>query len=263
MSRVYKQNQIILGQEKIVKIETSSIIKLNQNISLDINEEQISDNQSDEDIEVILCQAKDEASKILENAQLEAEKILSIANEEKEVIISEAYTKSNEILETARNQGYDEGLEKGRELGFNEVDSIIQEAKEIKENVLLEKKSMAKSLESEVIELIKSCVRKIIDHEIEKDHQLLLNLVKNGLEKCVYTDKLIIRVSANDYEIVDSFKNKIYLMTEGIDSIEIKKDPALKDGSIIIETTSGTVEASLQTQIAQIEQTFSDILKGE
>ena len=92
---------------------------------------------------------------------------------------------------------------------------------------------------------------------------MLLNLVESGIERCTYTDTLIIRVSENNYETVNSFKNKIYIMTEGIDNIEIKKDPALEDGSIIIETISGTVDAGLQTQITQIEQMFHDILKGE
>ena len=70
-------------------------------------------------------------------------------------------------------------------------------------------------------------------------------------------------MSENNYEIVNSSKDKIYIMTEGIDNIEIKKDSALEDGSIIIETISGTVDASLQTQITQIEQMFYDILKSE
>ncbi|HZX20829.1 MAG TPA: flagellar assembly protein FliH, partial [Clostridia bacterium] len=59
------------------------------------------------------------------------------------------------------------------------------------------------------------------------------------------------------------YKDKIYIMTEGIDNIEVKKDPALEDSSIIIETVSGTVDASLQTQITQIEQMFYGVLEGE
>ncbi|HZK56891.1 MAG TPA: FliH/SctL family protein, partial [Clostridia bacterium] len=133
----------------------------------------------------------------------------------------------------------------------------------IKQNVLSGRKTVAKELEEQIVELIISCVKKVLNHELEKNHKLLLNLIENGIEKCTYTDSLIIRVGENDYETVNSSKNKIYIMTEGIDNIEIKKDPALEDGSIIIETVSGTVDASLQTQITQIEQMFYEILEGK
>jgi len=263
LSRVYKQNQVILGEEKQVKIQVNPVMKFAENKYLDKTEQDPKNKHIYQDAETIVSEAKDEAYNILQNARIEYDKIINMAKEEGDAIISEAYKKSNEILEAARKEGYNKGLEQGQEAGLNEVDYIIEEAKEIKEGVLLEKKSMAKSLENEIIDLVISCVKKIINYELDKDHQLLLNLVKKGIEKCIYTDGLVIRVSTSDYEIVNSSINKIYMMTEGIDSIEVKKDPALKDGSIIIETTSGTVEASMQTQIIQIEQMFHDISKGE
>jgi len=264
LSRVYKQSQIVLGEEKIVKLQLQQVIKFDENKKNNnkLEDDQI-DKQINEEAGTIIAKAKDEACIILQNAQLEYDAILNKAKEEEQQIISEAYTKSSEILESAKKEGYDEGFTRGEVAGLNEVDSIIEEAKEIKEGILLKKKTMAKSLEGEIIDLVVFCVKKVIDFEIENNHQLLLNLVKRGIEKCVYTDSLVIRVSTNDYETVNLSKNKIYIMTEGIDSIEIKKDPALNDGSIIIQTTSGTVEASLQTQIVQIEQMFHEILKGE
>ncbi len=263
MSKVYKHSQIVLGEEKIVELNIKPIIKFNENKEVDLTETSEIVNESIDNPEDIIQSAIEEAERILENAKLEREEILENAERERETVISEAYTKSNEILESAKEEGYSKGFLQGKEDGLKETDSIIEEAKEIKQNVLLEKKAVAKSLESEIIDLIISGIRKVIDHEVERDHQLLLNLVRKGIEKCIYTDSLIIRVSSNDYEVVNSSKNKIYIMTEGIDHIEVKQDPALKDGSIIIETISGTVEASIQTQIAQIEQMFYDILKGE
>jgi len=264
LSRVYKQSQIVLGEEKVVKLQIKQVIKFDESKAIDNKpEDNAISKRTNEDTGDIIAKAKYEAYKTLQDAQLEYDVILNNAKQEAEQIISEAYTKSNEILESAKKDGYDEGLSQGQEAGLNEVDSIIEEAKEIKQDILFKKNAMAKSLEGQIIDLVISCVKKIIDYEIEKDHQLLLNLVKRGIEKCVYTDSLVIRVSSNDYETVNLSKNKIYIMTEGIDSIEIKKDPALNDGSIIIQTTSGTVEASLQTQIVQIEQMFHEILKGE
>lgn len=266
MSKVYKRSEIVLGQGKLVDLQINPIIKLNNDEVEQKNTDNImndDDKDLNENAETIINKAKEESKQILEDAELEFNKIINKAKEEKDDIISEAYTEANKILESAREKGYNEGLKTGEEKGFKEVESLIEEAKTIKQDILIEKRSTIQSLENEIINLIITSIDKILDYELEKDHSLLLNLVEKGIEKCTYTESLIIRVSPNDYEVVDSSKNRIYLMTEGISSIEIKKDPGLEAGSIIIETESGTVNASLKTQIAQIENAFYNVLKGE
>lgn len=263
MSKVYKWDEITLGEKKIIKLKSSQIIKSNKDKTTKNKEDSQLDSKVSEDIQAIIEEAKVKAEEMIEAAKLECDEIVSRTKIEQQSIISEAYTESNQILENARAEGYKQGIAEGKEVGLNLVDSLIEEAKQIKQITLADKKTVAKALEKQIIGLVISCVKKIISHELEMDHKLLLNLVESGIEKCTYTDSLIVRVSLNDYEMVDSSKNKIYMMTEGIDNIEVKKDPALEDGSIIIETISGTVDASLQTQITQIEQMFYDILKGE
>ncbi|HZJ77160.1 MAG TPA: FliH/SctL family protein [Oscillospiraceae bacterium] len=266
MSRVYKRDEVILGKEKVIKLKVDQIIKSNANkINNNVDNEGKGQlyTQAVEDPQTIIDEAKLRADAIIKAAELESDEIINKTEIEQQAITSEAYTESNKVLENAREKGYKQGLSEGKEAGLKTVDNLIEEIKQIKQNVLFEKKVVAKKLEEEIIELVISCIKKVTNHELEKDHELLLNLIENGIERCTYTDTLIIRVSENNYETVNPFKNKIYIMTEGIDNIEIKKDPALEDGSIIIETISGTVDAGIQTQIAQIEQMFHDILKGE
>ncbi len=266
MSKVYKWDEIVLGEKKVIKLKVDQIIKSNVNkVNNKVNKEEKNQShaQTNKDLQTIIDEAKSRADAIIKVAELESDEIINRTRIEQQAIISETYTESNRILENAREKGYKQGVSEGKEAGLKTVDNLIEEVKQIKQNILSEKKAVAKKLEEDIIQLVISCVKKVINHELERDHKLLLNLVESGIERCTYTDTLIIRVSENNYETVNSFKNKIYIMTEGIDNIEIKKDPALEDGSIIIETISGTVDAGLQTQITQIEQMFHDILKGE
>lgn len=263
MSRVYKSRDVILGEEKLVKLQTSQIIKFNNEKKEKKIIEPLEDRKTEVNIEVMLEFAQAEAAKIIDAAKANYNELMESAQEERETIISDAYTEGNKILENARLEGYKQGLIEGKDAGLKEMDALIEEATEIKHYALSEKETVARELEKEIVELVIFCVKKVINHEIQNDHQLLLNLVEKGIDKCTYTDSLIIRVSTSDYDVVNASKNKIYMMTEGIDRIEVKKDPALEDGRIIIETVSGTVDASLQTQITQIEQIFYDISRGE
>ncbi len=260
MSRVYKRDKIVLGEEKIIKLKSKHVIGFDTGEIPENKEKHQPDTKSPQ---MIIDEAEARAEAIIKAAEIERDEIISRTQTEQNLVISEAYEESNKVLENAREKGYEQGVLEGQEAGLKTVDNLIGEVKQIKQNILSEKKTIAKELEEQIIGLIISCVRKIINYELDADHRLLLNLVENGIEKCTYTNSLIVRVSENDYEVVNLYKDKIYIMTEGIDNIEIKKDPALEDSSIIIETVSGTVDASLQTQITQIEQMFYGVLEGE
>lgn len=270
MSKIYKSKQIILGDEKTVKIKRNPIIKLNAERpkeKLRKDEKLENEEIENEELDLLHREIKEEANKnaekIIQDAKEKAEDIINKAEEEKETIISDSNEASKQIKEDAKKQGYSDGVLEGKTDGLNQMNKHIEEAKEIKQNALKEKKDTAKSLEKEMIQLVITSIKKIINHEIQEDHTLLLNLIEKGVEKSTYTESLTIRVNPEDYDTINSSKNKIYMMTQGIDSIEIKQDPGLKLNSIIIETGSGTINAGVETQITQIEQKFHEILKGE
>ncbi|AOY77320.1 FliH/SctL family protein [Clostridium formicaceticum] len=253
MYRVYKSMEVILGDKKELEFQNQSITKQPNPLLVEAVEQQ----ETPEEI------AEKKAKETLEAADLEGKKIIENARKEAAVIIEAAYEDSKKILEDAKAQGYQEGLQRGQQEGYHEFQQLMEEAVAAKQEVYHFRKKLVKELEEEIIDLVVYCVKKVIDYALEENNEILLNLVKKGLEKCTFTEKLVIRVSEEGYEVLNSYKNKIYMMLEGIDSIEIKSDVALKKGSIIIETLSGKVDASIDVQIKQIETLFEEILRSE
>lgn len=254
--KIYKSRHITLGDEKKIQFKSEDIIKTHYDDPLD-SEETI------ENIANIKETALEESKQMLEEAGKQKKNILEDAKQEAVLIIDQAYEDSKTILENAKNKGYNEGLRLGEQKGYKNYQDRIEEASQIKKETLAKRKIMVKELEKEIIDLVIYTMEKVIDHEIDNNHELLLNLIKNGLEKCTFTETLIIRVNENDYKIVNSNKNNIYMMTEGVDEVQIKSDAALAKGSVVIETLSGKVDASIDSQINQIEALFKKLLKGE
>lgn len=252
--KVYKSVEVILGNKKELQYTGDNIIKKV------CEEDRESNNDEPVDIGEL---SKLRAEKILEEAELQKEELILTAEKEAALIIEEAYEDSKNICENARTQGFNEGLELGKEEGYQEFQQLLQETVEMKKQILQDKKRLAKELEKEILDLVMFSIRKVIDYEIDNNHEVLLNLISKGLEKCTFTETLIIRVSDVDYEVLNTYKNRIYMMTEGIDDMQIKKDSALTKGSIVIETLSGKIDASIDTQISQIEVLFKELLKSE
>ncbi|MCC5912025.1 MAG: hypothetical protein JJT76_16520 [Clostridiaceae bacterium] len=256
MFKVYKSVDVTLGLEKQLILQKQDIPQKTHN-PLTKNADVLQHQENP--IEA----AKEEAEELLGNAKKEAEAILQKSQQEAESIIAEAYEDSKVILENAREEGYSEGIQLGKQEGYNTFQSMMDEAQTLKKETLKTKKDLAISLEQDIVDLVMDCIKKIINHEIKENKELLLNLIEKGLEKCTFTETLIIRVSEEDYEFVDSYKSRVYMMTEGIDELSVKSDAALKRGSVIIETLSGRIDSGIQTQINQIEVLFKDLLKGE
>lgn len=247
--KVYKSANVTLGQRKAIENnDYATLVKYNQK-----NEEMEVEEQSETDR--------------INNVELQCQDLIQEAQSEANSILAEAYEDSKIMQEKSKKEGYNEGYNAGYDLGRNEgyhvYTALIDEAKQLKQQIYQDKKNASKELETDLIHLVIESVKKVIQHELEENNELILNLISKAIDKCTFTESLIIRVSEENYDTVNSSINRIYMMTDGVDSIEIKCDKSLKQGSVIIDTLSGRIDASIETQIRQIENTFNELLKSE
>lgn len=199
-------------------------------------------------------------------AERDAKEIINTAENEAAEMLEKSYIESKQILEKSREQGYTEGFEKGinegREKGYLEMTDLIDEAKKLKQNAYETRNQLSLKLEEDVIQLVIQTTRRILQSELQEDQELLFQLIDEGLKKCNYTENLVFHVSEMDYDMVYAYQNRIYLMTDGIYDIEVKSDPSMSPGSVVIETASGQVDAGIETQLKQIEAAFKELLQS-
>lgn len=255
--KIYKSNQIQVGEGRRIEVKTSIVRKPEPSES-DLESEEIAMNIEDQQAAI---------DEMVEQAEDERETMLKKAREESEQIILEAQERSNQIIEESKDkgykQGYDNGFEKGQQHGYEEMKKLVDEAALLKHQVFEEQNAMLKDLEEELVNLVIKTVRRVIQAELQENQELTFNLIEEGLKECNYTESLIIHISDIDYDLIYAYKNRIYLMADGIRDIEIRSDPSVGPGSVVIETVSGQVDASVETQIKKIESVFLDLLKSE
>lgn len=251
MSRVLKSSQVILDEDKYKLPHSITFKKKSVEVSDDNSEKQV-----EKDVEMMIAEKMEEIDKLYETARANA-------HEEADKIICEAYEKSKGIKEQARQEGFLEGKNEGFKEGKNEADSIIEEALVLKRKIEKDKKSAARDLEKEVIELTISTIEKILNRKIEEEHDTIQSLIGLGLEKCAFTEDLIVRVSPEDYDFAVSIKDKILALSQGVNDIAIKQDISLAKGSCIIDSSSGSIDSSIWTQFSQVKEIFEELLRSE
>ncbi|MDK2798585.1 MAG: flagellar assembly protein FliH [Clostridiales bacterium] len=191
-----------------------------------------------------------EANKIIQHAKQMAQKILNDANQEAEQLRQLA-------LHEGREQGYKDGLEEIRK----KEETILKEAREIKMSAQGEYMMLLESAEKDIIGLVTDIVKKIIGDELNARPEAISSIVQQTLHKCRGIESIIIKVSPEDYDIVNENKNAILRQSEYSGQAEVKKDLSLKKGDCIVETPVGSINAKIDTQLKAIEEVFKDILR--
>ncbi|MBI2687125.1 MAG: hypothetical protein HYX27_12480 [Acidobacteria bacterium] len=108
--------------------------------------------------------------------------------------------------------------------------------------------------EPELIKLALAVARKILRRELTVDPHSLLGVLKAALETINRSEVLCIRVSQDDAPIVSAQVAALGLP----DPVEITGDRTLERGTVVVDTRRGQVDASIQTQLAEIENGFAD-----
>lgn len=199
----------------------------------------------------------------MEEVEEEARTRLREAEQDREVILREAYEQAHSIREEARAEGYGSGRQTGFDEGRMIADALIQEALAVKERVQRLKESVVGQIEEEAVQLILDTVELILGKHVQEDYDLVLGIVRLAMEKLTYTEKLALRVSAQDYDMAMSMKDQILALAENVEDIHIKSDKSLKPGSCIIDAASGSIDSSIWTQFEQVKESFKEMLASE
>ena len=158
----------------------------------------------------------------------------------------EAFAAGKREGDAMARQALDERLE--AELG--ELRGLLQELN-------LAGPKLRKQTEEELVRLSVAIARRVLHRELTVDPTALQGLVKAAFERLDRREIKAIRTDANS---VASVKR----IVEGLGapgSVEVIADVSLRPGSLIIEVPRGQLDASLETQLVEIERGFVDIVR--
>jgi len=201
--------------------------------------------------EAILAKAREESESMLEEARSQALSIIDGAKKEAEEIKCRAE-------EEARRRGYEAGYNEGK----SQYEALIREAEEIKARAEEEYARLLAGIETDAVNMILDIAKKVIGAELKQNKESILHLVRQAFEKCTNKERLVLKVSPEDYDFVNENKDKLLSMLGGAEEIEIKKDSSLCSGGCIVDTPFGSIDASAQTRLAMIEEAFAQAGNG-
>jgi len=201
-----------------------------------------------------LQQAREQIKIEMERLKIESEREVERGKFEAEKMIKEAELKVSEIEHEAYKRGYDAGREEGYKEGQAEVMRLIDRLGTIVSTAVDIRDDIIRSSEKLMTEMILMIARKVIKDEIVERREVVINNIKEALQRVKDRDRIDIRVNFADLDMTTAHKDELIKMMESLKKVNIYEDSRVERGGCIIETDVGAIDARVSTQLEAIEE---------
>jgi len=213
-----------------------------------------------EETDKLMAMARKNAETLLENARVEAANIKRAVELETE-----------SVREKARREGYALGEEKGvaagekqgMHEGMLEWQGLIQETETIIQELHTSRMALLKSAEDEMLRLIVAFAKRIVKLETRFNPAVIMKNIDAAIGLLSETDKIVLRINLRDKAMVQARKDELLRRLTGVRELTVLEDPSLTPGGVRIESTSGTIDATIETQAAELEKQLLALVQAK
>src|SRR5215475_2696270 len=155
----------------------------------------------------------------------------------------------------AYERGHAEGLAAGKDQAAAELAPVLDRLARSLADLSSLRPRIRKNAEVDLIKLSMAIARRVLHRELTLDPESISGLIKVALEKLQSREVSRVRTHP-DYETII----KSLLERFGATQIEVVRDTSLQRGDVLFETPHGTLDASIESQLREIERGFADRL---
>jgi flagellar assembly protein FliH len=156
----------------------------------------------------------------------------------------------------ARHEAAAEGYRQAREEASAELKNVHNQIAQALSDLAGTKRRLRNDAEGELIKLSLAIARRILHREISVDPEALHGLVHTALQKLQNREISRVRVYPAGADEVRSALERM----GAAPAIQVFPDSSLKSGDIIFETSFGELDASVDSQLQEIQRGFADRL---
>ncbi len=158
-----------------------------------------------------------------------------------------------------REAAFREGENAGRAQATAEIQPLLEKlAHSIREAADLRPK-LRHEAEADLLTLALAIAKKVLHREVTADPDALCALIRVALEKVRMQEVVRVRLHPQHHAPIQQFLARI----PGGSALDLVPDARLTLGSIIVETTRGEYDVSIDTQLREIERGLADRLKSK
>lgn len=179
-----------------------------------------------------------------------------------EEMIKQAKARAEQIEQEAYEKGFSQGEKDGFQLGEQKAQKLVNKIMEILEGFNNITQDIIKHHEGNIISLIYAISEKIIHKKIESGEYDLREIILKAIDSIKERNKIKIHVNSQDYELMKTLIPEIEKKIKDLGSIDVVSNSSIKKGGCIVESSCGSVDATIETRLKIIRDCIEKTYKG-
>lgn len=160
---------------------------------------------------------------------------------------------------SAHEQGRQQGLTTGVQQEAAKWTEALARLTRAVEEMSKSKARFRAEVEEDAVKLALAIARKVLNRELTSDPEALAGLARVALDKLNLRELQRVRVHPADAPAIE----RMLSASSAPKRVEVIADGTLERGGAIFETDHGTLDASVTTQLSEIERGLTDMLGGQ
>jgi flagellar assembly protein FliH len=156
----------------------------------------------------------------------------------------------------AYQRGFSEGKTVGREQAGAELQPVLDQLGRSLATLSGLRSRIRTEGEGDLLKLAISIARRVLHRELTLDPESIEGLIRVALEKLQSRELSRVRVHPYQHQAI---RNALERFSNS-QKVEVIADPSMQCGDVIFETTHGNLDASIESQLKEIERGFADRL---
>ncbi len=185
-----------------------------------------------------------------------------IIKEVEDRLLKEAKDKAIHIQKEAYEKGFAQGERDGLEFGRRRFDILVQQFKNLLEEINKTTIFFYKQYEDDLINLILTIVRKILRYELSLNKNVVVETLREALQFVVDKQKIIVHLNPVDFQYLVSPAFGMPFLKDEIKGVELLEDSNVTRGGCFIETSFGDIDATIEGQLKKIEEFLHEKFKN-
>ncbi len=160
-------------------------------------------------------------------------------------------------VQSAYQQGRAAGEAAGEHRAGHRLDPVLAGLNSVIRELSGARQRLRMEAEEDTVRLAVAIARRVLHRELATDPEAILGLVKAAFGKLNTREIHRLRVSPADAEAIQEYGSRLELPP----GLKVHGEAALTRGSAIFETSRGDLDASVDTQLFEIERGLADVMR--
>jgi flagellar assembly protein FliH len=173
-----------------------------------------------------------------------------------ETVRREAMLALEQARAAAISEGQRAGEQRGRQQAAAELEPLMARLLRTIEDLSGTRDAFRREAEEDIVRLALGIARRVVHREVSMDSAVLLGVIRAALDKIGARELHRVLVATADQPVIAAGIESLRLSRR----VDVVADANLERGAVLFETVKGSLDASLETQLDEIERGLVDAL---